>query len=135
MRISDWSSDVCSSDLQESGMEIPWRGRFLIEPDGIGGLGGKNFLASILSWANSDNKKIRRAVDGLNALAERGQTIVKWRGSFATWAPASRLEGDDPELRNRASVLHRALETWGNCQIDARPGDPFEATKIGRAHV
>src|SRR3546814_8787880 len=69
--------------LQESGMEIPWRGRFLIEPDGIGGLGGKNFLASILSWANSDNKKIRRSVDGLNALAEIGQTIVKWRGSFA----------------------------------------------------
>src|SRR3546814_14725769 len=116
MRISDWSSDVCSSDLQESGMEIPWRGRFLIEPDGIGGLGGKNFLASILSWANSDNKKIRRAVDGLNALAERGQRIVKWRGSFATRAPASRLEGDDPELRNRASDIGRRSHRERVCQ-------------------
>src|SRR3546814_16450243 len=25
MRISDWSSDVCSSDLQDRGLDLPWR--------------------------------------------------------------------------------------------------------------
>lgn len=118
------------SRLAES--NIPWRVSFMLEGGGLQTMAVKGLYASILSWAAQDNKKIHQALQELKAGALEGETVIKLRVSFATWAPA----GETRLLRERSAILLRGIEGWGHCQAGDLCGDPLEgamSTALGLA--
>ena len=48
--------------------------------------------------------------------------VVRLRVSATTWAP----EGDIRLLRARASMLAKAIEGWGSCDVSEICGDPYQ---------
>ncbi len=104
------------------GHGIPWRASFLIEGGGLATLALSATVASIFVWASTDTRRVKNAMDMLKAMSLEGRTIVRLRASFSTWAPA----GDVDLARKRVSVLQRAIESWGNCQVSAVAGDPLD---------
>ncbi|PKU21971.1 type IV secretion protein IcmB [Telmatospirillum siberiense] len=108
--------------LSRSDQPMPWRVSFLIEGDGLRINVMNRMLASLLTFASSDNKKIKRSFEELQALNLDNGTIVSLRASFATWGPAS-----SPDIvRSRLLYLQRAVEGWGNCGANSIVGDPLE---------
>jgi intracellular multiplication protein IcmB len=104
--------------------EFPWRVSFLIEGDGLTGLSIKKLLASILRFTNKgENGNIQDALNKMESLKNNGQTIVRLRVSFATWAPANT---DGIELiEERIGRLQSAVEAWGYCNTSNNAGDPL----------
>jgi len=103
---------------------FPWRISFLIESDGIRTLGIKPVLASILSFASSQNPLICDAAELLKFLdASTDYAIVKFRVSASTWAGV----GEERLLRTRSAELGKALESWGHCGVGEVSGDSYEA--------
>jgi intracellular multiplication protein IcmB len=102
--------------------EFPWRVSFLIESDGLSSpmVSLKSFLASIGQVTNSDNRTIREAINGLNIFRQEGGVVPRLRTSFATWAPANKLD----LIEERTSRLQRAVEGWGYCIATSNMGDP-----------
>jgi len=103
--------------------EFPWRVSFLIEGNGMRGLGAKSFLAAITAFSNSENRQIREAIKLLKEHTLAGGVVVRLRVSFCTWGPADR-----PQLvEERVSRLQRSVESWGYCQASSASGDPVAA--------
>ena len=48
--------------------------------------------------------------------------VVSLKVCVSTWAD----EGDRPTLRTRVSLLAKAVEGWGSCDVTELAGDPFE---------
>src|SRR3546814_3149954 len=61
MRISDWSSDVCSSDLHEGAVQRE-RGIFLAKC-AIGANGQQSFAAALAPIADGDRRRRRADID------------------------------------------------------------------------
>lgn len=101
--------------------EFPWRVSFLIEGDGLGPFAFKAFLASIMAMTNGENRQIRDALKGLEAMRRDGSVIIRLRTSFATWAPSDNLR----LVEERATRLQRAIESWGYCAVSPTAGDPL----------
>ncbi|MBV6632829.1 MAG: hypothetical protein KI792_07335 [Alphaproteobacteria bacterium] len=101
---------------------MPWRISFLFEGGGADQISMKGIFASLLTWASDDNKRINNAIKQLKASTIEGETIVKFRVSFATWAKVD----EEKVLRERGAVLLRAIEGWGHCQASDMAGDPLE---------
>lgn len=101
---------------------MPWRVSFLFEGGGADALSMKGIFSSLLTWASDDNKRINNAIKQLKAANIEGETVVKFRISFCTWAPLD----DERLLRERAAILLRAIEGWGHCQASDMAGDPLE---------
>ncbi|AOG02909.1 hypothetical protein [Bosea sp. RAC05] len=101
--------------------EFPWRASFLIEGDGLSGLGLKAFLASIFSWSSSENRPIKDAIKELQEARLNGTIITKFRASFATWAASDNLA----LIEERSSRLQTAVESWGYCIAAPTAGDPL----------
>lgn len=103
---------------------FPWRISFLIESDGIRTLGIKPLLASILSFANSQNPLITDAAELLHYLdTSTDYAIVKYRVAASTWANV----GEERLLRTRAAEMSKALQAWGHCEVGEFSGDSYEA--------
>lgn len=103
---------------------FPWRISFLMESDGIKTLGIKPLLASILSFASSQNPLICDAAELLNFLdASTDYAIVKYRVTASTWASV----GEERLLRTRSAELAKALQGWGHCEVGEVAGDSYEA--------
>ncbi|MBS0289053.1 MAG: type IV secretion protein IcmB [Proteobacteria bacterium] len=103
---------------------FPWRISYLIESDGIKTLGVKPILASILSFASSQNPLITDAAELLNYYDNSTDfAIVKLRVSMSTWANI----GEERLLRTRAAELAKAVQSWGHCEIGEFSGDSYEA--------
>lgn len=101
---------------------FPWRISFLLESDGLRTLGFKPMLASILSFASSQNPLISDAAELLKYLNNSTDyAIIKLRVAAATWAPA----GEERLLRTRAAELTKALQGWGQCEVGEVSGDSF----------
>ena len=102
--------------------EFPWRVSFLLEGNGLAnGQGIKQFLASVTAFTSGQNKLIKEAIAGLQEMKNEGEEILRFRTSFATWAPAH-----DPELiEERLSRLGKTVENWGYCSISTSSGDPL----------
>lgn len=102
---------------------IPWRISFLVEADGLGYAGVRSALASILTVTSKQNRLIS---DGLNLLSyinlNTDDAVVRLRVAAATWADAGELS----VLRSRASMLARAIQSWGSCTVSEVSGDAFE---------
>lgn len=101
--------------------EFPWRVSFLLESEGMSTLGIKSFIAAIFTLTNSENRQIRDAIKMLEHLKSQGEVMIRFRTSFATWAPA----GEMRLVEERASRLQRAVESWGYCSATPLAGDPL----------
>lgn len=103
---------------------FPWRISFLIESDGIKTLGVKPILASVLSFASSQNPLITDAAEYLKQLdSSTDYAIVKFRVTASTWANV----GEERLLRTRAAELGKAIQGWGQCEVGEVSGDSYEA--------
>src|SRR3546814_5001602 len=124
MRISDWSSDVCSSDLAESDESCA--------NDAIAALAAE--LAQVLAAPSGERLRdgVRLAVTGppnagksslVNKLTERDVAIV-------TAIPGTTRDRIEAHLAIRG-VPFVAIDTAGLRET----GDVVEREEIGRAHV
>ncbi len=103
---------------------FPWRISFLIESGGIKTLGIKPLLASILSFASSQNPLITDAAELLKYYeTSTDYAIVKFRVAASTWANL----GEERLLRTRSAELAKALQGWGHCEVGEVSGDSYEA--------
>ena len=101
---------------------IPWRISFLIESNGLGFSSIREFLASVLSFTSQQNRLVSSSLKLLNYInLSTDDAVVRIRVAAATWAP----EGDIRLLRSRASILAKAIEGWGSCQVTEISGDAF----------
>src|SRR3546814_15775558 len=95
MRISDWSSDVCSSDLPEHKALVPpvhHATTFERPPGGIGTAGGPGF-----SYSRNDNPSYTQ-VEALLARLQGGvDALVMASGMSAVPAPFLALAPADPQ--------------------------------------
>jgi len=111
--------------------EFPWRVSYLIEGNGLsGGMQIKSTLAAIVGFSNSENLQIRDAIRAMTQKKDNGEIIVRFRVSFATWAPVD----DIRLLEERVSQLQRSVESWGYCSVSSSAGDPlaaFMSTTLG----
>ncbi len=101
--------------------KVPFRISFLIEGGGVQGMAMQNFLASIFTVTNAENRQIKDSMDAL-AVLSRSEPVVKLRVSFCTWAPKGNLD----LLEDRLSALAQAAESWGYCQVSQLSGDPVD---------
>lgn len=101
---------------------VPWRISFLIESNGLGFSSIREFLASVLSFTSQQNRLVSSSLKLLNYInLSTDDAVVRIRVAAATWAP----EGDIRLLRSRASILAKAIEGWGSCQVTEISGDAF----------
>lgn len=105
--------------------EIPWRISYHIDGGGVESLRLKNLIASILSFASSENRLLSDASKMLqNIDIESDEAVVKLKVSLATWA-----EEKNPQLlSNRVAELGKAVQGWGNTEISENCGDAFAGT-------
>lgn len=104
---------------------IPWRMSFLIESDGLGASTAniRSALASVLTVTSSQNRLIADSLKLLSYIKlNTDDAVVKLKVSAATWAP----EDDIRLLRSRASMLAKAIEGWGSCDVSEVSGDAFQ---------
>jgi len=102
---------------------IPWRMSFLIDSNGLGYSKVRASLASILSFTSPQNRLI---ADSLNLLSyidlNTDDSVVRFRVTATTWA----REGETRLLRSRVSILAKAIESWGSCDVSEFCGDAYE---------
>lgn len=101
---------------------IPWRISFLIESDGLSHAGLRKVMSSVLSVTSSQNRLIHDALSLLEYVKlNTDDAVVRLRVTAVTWAP----ENDKRLLRSRASMLAKAIEGWGSCDVSEFSGDAF----------
>ncbi len=103
--------------------KIPWRISFLVDSHGLGLSKLRAAIAAVLTFSSQQNRLIS---DSLNLLSyinlNADDAVVRLRVTACTWAP----EGDVRLLRSRASVLAKAIEGWGSCDVSEYCGDAYE---------
>lgn len=103
---------------------IPWSLSYVIEGDGLKGIGLRKIFAGILAWTSQDNRNMVAAAQTLNRYKESGGgVVVKLQMTALTWAEV----GQEKELLIRRSKLSRAIAGWGNITVEEETGDPTEA--------
>lgn len=103
---------------------MPWRISFLIDSDGLTGTAVRKVLSSVLSITSAQNRLIHDSLVLLNYInLHSDDAVVKLRVAATTWAP----EGDIRLLRSRTSMLAKALEGWGSCDVSEMSGDAYQA--------
>ena len=102
---------------------VPWRISFLIESNGIAGVGSRKALSSVLAITSSQNRLLNDSLKLLDYIhINTDDAVVKLRVSATTWAP----ESEPAKLRNNASVLAKAIQGWGSCDVSEVCGDALE---------
>lgn len=102
---------------------IPWRMSFNVESDGLGSSKTRAAIASVLTVTSSQNRLITDSLKLLDYInLNTDNAVVRLRVCASTWAP----EGDIRLLRSRASMLAKAIEGWGSCDVSEQCGDPYE---------
>lgn len=102
---------------------IPWRISFLIESNGLGHAGLRSAIASVLTITSRQNRLISDSLKLLSYVnLSADDAVVRLKVTAATWAP----EGDIRLLRSRASMLARAIQGWGSCDVSEISGDCYE---------
>lgn len=107
----------------DSNQRISWRVSMLIDSGGFQGQAFKETYTNMMTWtAPIHNSRIRAAFEKLRRDDGAADTVVRWRCSFAAWAPKTQME----LLQRHVATLRRTVERWGNCQTDALVGDPVQ---------
>ena len=97
---------------------IPYRASFMIDPMGLDAVKGKAAMAMMMAFASETNKRIKAAVEALREVEKSGESVVKLRIAFCTWAE------DEETLESRASAMARSIQGWGLCDTRDVTGDP-----------
>jgi intracellular multiplication protein IcmB len=101
---------------------MPWRMSFLIESDGLAAQGMRQMMSSILAFTSKQNRLINDSLALLSYInINTDDSVVRLRVALSTWAN----EGQDDLLRIRVSMLSKAVEGWGSCDVSEMSGDPF----------
>ncbi|OGT64431.1 MAG: type IV secretion protein IcmB [Gammaproteobacteria bacterium RIFCSPHIGHO2_12_FULL_45_9] len=104
--------------------KMPWRISFLLESDGMAGTGVRKALSSVLAVTSSQNRLLNDALRVLDYIQlNTDDAVVKLKVNAVTWAPAD----DTRLLRTRASLLARAIEGWGSCDVSEYSGDAYQS--------
>lgn len=114
--------------FRKVGMSIPWRVCFTITPDGLLSKKFAQIYTSIFGFLGENNKRIREALKGLEALKADGESVVGFQCNAITWAE------DEKTLSKYVSAFSRAVQSWGVCDLTDSVGDPvpsFFATVPG----
>ena len=82
---------LCSDLLH--GVDVPgetrWCGRRRLQEALRRATGTKEQLARLLAWtAPTHNGRIKESFERLRQTDGDGNTVIRWRASFAAWAPA-----------------------------------------------
>lgn len=102
-----------------SSQQIPWRAMFRIDGGGLKYMGTKDALAQLLAITSPFNRRVAESIKALRKVEFEGNTLVRFRMSFCTWAPA----GDLNLLARRASRLAQTVSAWGQCEVREVSGD------------
>src|SRR3546814_16393164 len=89
MRISDWSSDVCSSDLADVSFETALRARIKALPEVVS-------AASSVDWSVRPQGAFTSAIVLTVAYDPRGRTMTGWQGWIPTRVYLDVLEAGAP---------------------------------------
>ena len=101
---------------------IPWRIAYMVDSEGLDMLRFKSMIASILSFASTNNHLISDATKMLRHLSVSSDTpLVKLRICLTTWAGV----GEQNILRTRTAELVKAVQGWGSCEVAEFCGDVF----------
>ncbi|OYR17606.1 hypothetical protein [Brucella thiophenivorans] len=115
-------NDLISRVLDQR-RKISWRVSMLIDSGGFQGQAFKDQYVKLFSFTGRiTNDRIKRAFERARQINGDGETIVRWRCSFAAWCDA----GDEKQLLSDVATLRQTVSGWGNCQTDALVGDPVE---------
>lgn len=102
--------------------DIPWRISFNIDSEGVRGSRLREVVSSVLAFTSAQNRLINRSIKMLRYVNSSGSdAVVRFKVSASTWARV----GDESTLRVRASILAKAIESWGSCQVSEVSGDAF----------
>ena len=95
----------------------------MLDSNGVEGQKFKSLVSSILGFSSAQNRLIVKSLKMLNYINQKGDdAVVRIRCSASTWAPIE----EEADLRIRASLLAKALESWGSCDVSEISGDAFE---------
>lgn len=106
------------SKLHSAG--IPWRASFKIDGGKMPALSMKDSLASIAAFGSTSNQLLLAGCEEMAAVVKAGQTSVRLRVSFVTWAD----NGDIALARERHSRLAKNVTAWGKADVREITGDP-----------
>ncbi len=112
---------------------IPWRISFLVESDGLNSSYAniRSAVASVLTVTSSQNRLISDSLKLLSYInLNTDDAVVRLRVTATTWAE----EGNIRLLRSRTSMLAKAIQGWGSCDISEVSGDPYQgvvSTMVG----
>ncbi len=102
--------------------KIPWRISFLLEGGGLQALGLKSTLATVLSFAHTNNRLIGNAIDLLRYLdVNTDDAIIRLQVTATTWAKV----GEEKLLKLRVAELAKGIQGWGYCETSEVSGDPY----------
>lgn len=101
--------------------KVPFRISFLLE--GGGEMNRERAIANFLRFTNSGNRILKDSIDSKHEAALRGEAIVRFRCSLATWAPRDQKD----QLRRNIAHLERSVQGWGRSDVTTKTGDPLEA--------
>lgn len=102
---------------------IPWRISFLAESAGLAQEKFRQAIASVLTVTSSQNRLISDAINLLDYISlNTDDAIVRLKVAACTWAG----ESDRRTLRARVSMLAKAIEGWGSCDVSELAGDAFQ---------
>lgn len=103
--------------------QVPWRISFIIESGGMGTLGLKPTIASILAFASNNNRLLSNASELLKYIQNNtDEAIVSVKVTATTWANYT----DDKLLKSRVSELAKAIQGWGYCETSEVCGDAYQ---------
>jgi intracellular multiplication protein IcmB len=104
---------------------IPWRISFHIVSGGMGSQKLRQALASVLTVTSQQNRLISDSINLLDYVQlNTDDAVVSLKVAVSTWAN----QDDMATLKTRVSLLAKALEGWGSCDVTEISGDAFEGT-------
>ncbi|MEW5423982.1 hypothetical protein [Amorphus sp. 3PC139-8] len=124
--------DRLVASINAAAERVSWRASFMIEAGGLQAHAIKEQYAKVLTFTSpTRNRRLREAFDELRNIDGRDDVVVRFRASFAAWAP----NGHYDELRRAVSIVRRGVDRWGNAKTDGVVGDPLAAVMSSTAGI
>ena len=102
---------------------MPWRISFQLTSGGMSSQKLRQVMAATLSVTSRQNRLISDAIKLLEYVQlNTDDAVVSFKVAASTWAN----EGDLATLRTRTSLLAKAIEGWGSCDVTELSGDAIE---------
>jgi len=104
--------------------KMPWRASFLLKSKGLEGTAFKQFVASILHYTSTNNKKFNMAIDTLKTKELMGSAVTSFQASFSTSLYGEHDEDKAKKIMSeRLSILSSKVQSWGSSDVRDVVGD------------